>query len=125
MSRIRKALGPAGGQRLSLDGVVLLRHWRSQEPDMLKGGLLWMLGVPPLGDRSFGRLPGDLNHHMTSSLRPPLNHHAARRDSRRWPGIKRLAACLVFAALFWPQRLPAEPVAVRNIEGVVHGFVVL
>jgi hypothetical protein len=62
---------------------------------------------------------------MTSSPRQPLNHHAARRDSRRWLGIKHLAACLVFAALFWPQRLPAEPVAVRNIEGVVHGFVVL
>jgi hypothetical protein len=37
----------------------------------------------------------------------------------------RLAVSLVFAAVLWPGVLPAEPVAVRYTEGIVHGFLVL
>jgi hypothetical protein len=47
---------------------------------------------------------------------------------RRFQGvqIKRLVAGLVFtAAGFWPGVLPAEPVAVRYMEGALHGFLVL
>jgi hypothetical protein len=34
-------------------------------------------------------------------------------------------ALLVSAALLWPASLPAERVAVRHTEGLVHGFLAL
>ena len=38
---------------------------------------------------------------------------------------KTLGALLACAALLRPAMLPAEPVAVKNAEGLVHGFLVL
>jgi hypothetical protein len=51
--------------------------------------------------------------------------------SSLWParfsagGILRLAVLLVSAALLQPVALPAAPVIVRHLEGLVHGFLVL
>ena len=47
------------------------------------------------------------------------------RKSQDFGQIKRLAAALVYTAVFWPGALPAEPVAVRYTEGALHGFLVL
>jgi hypothetical protein len=51
-----------------------------------------------------------------------------RRDERpntTHVGPSRLAVLLVCAALLQPLVLPAAPVAVRHLEGLVHGFLVL
>src|SRR5437868_7485520 len=51
-------------------------------------------------------------------LGTPLRNHLAGN-------LCRLAAPLAGAALLWPSPLLAAPVAVRHMEGLVHGFLAL
>ena len=60
-------------------------------------------------------MPSDLDE-----KRAPVT--TSTRASRTARLVAAMAAC---AASLWPGALPAEPVAVRYTEGVVHGFLVL
>lgn len=55
----------------------------------------------------------------------PSPERTERGDWRPLVRTMRLGAVIACGAVLWPGPAPAEPVAVRHTEGIVHGFLVL